>query len=220
MLAGPELKAVHPLGKSPVVVVEPEAADAGANTGAPNKLVIAETACIVEYLCEYWGKDMVPPRYRPGSEGRVGGESEEWVRYNYFMQYAEGSLMGYLVMVLVAHSMAFSFPPPPSPMPLLPCCFPSTKMSMLIPTPPRHPQRSGALLHQARHARRRLEARRDLHRAQPHGALCLYRVAARHIGRAVPVRREAHRRRRLNGLPARVCEGARARVRGKVSAHL
>jgi glutathione S-transferase len=34
----------------------------------------------------------------PGSEGKVGGETEEWMRYRYFMHYVEGSLMPFLVM--------------------------------------------------------------------------------------------------------------------------
>src|SRR5919199_4259626 len=42
MLAPPELKAVHPLGKSPVIE------DTGANGG----IVVAETGAIVEYLVD------------------------------------------------------------------------------------------------------------------------------------------------------------------------
>jgi glutathione S-transferase len=34
-----------------------------------------------------------PQRYTPGSEGKVGGETEEWMRYRYFMHYVEGSLI-------------------------------------------------------------------------------------------------------------------------------
>jgi glutathione S-transferase len=43
-LAPPELKQVHPLGKSPVITVE--------IPGRDKSLVLAESAAIVEYLCE------------------------------------------------------------------------------------------------------------------------------------------------------------------------
>lgn len=43
-LAPPELKKVHPLGKSPVITVE--------TPGRSQPLVLAESAAIVEYLCE------------------------------------------------------------------------------------------------------------------------------------------------------------------------
>ncbi len=37
-------------------------------------------------------------------EGEVGGETESWVRYRYYMHYAEGSLMPYLVIALLLSS--------------------------------------------------------------------------------------------------------------------
>jgi hypothetical protein len=43
-LAPPELKQVHPLGKSPVITIE--------TPGRSEPLVLAESAAIVEYLCE------------------------------------------------------------------------------------------------------------------------------------------------------------------------
>jgi len=77
MLAPPELKAVHPLGKSPVI------SDAG--------VVIAETGAIIEHLVERHGNGrLMPP---PGSE--------EHRRYRYWLHYAEGSLMPLLVMKLI-----------------------------------------------------------------------------------------------------------------------
>jgi len=92
MRAPKELKDVHPLGKSPVISVQgPE--------GPPR--VIAETGLIVEYLIDHFGKGMEPMRYPPGKEGQVGGETEEWLRNRYFMHYAEGTLMPFLVMTLV-----------------------------------------------------------------------------------------------------------------------
>ena len=82
-LAPPELKAVHPLGKSPVIT------DDGR--------VVAESAVIIEYIAETHGASaggelagLVPAR----------GSPEDW-QCRYFMHYAEGSLMNWLVMKLV-----------------------------------------------------------------------------------------------------------------------
>ncbi|KAL4891583.1 glutathione S-transferase [Aspergillus ambiguus] len=98
MLAPPELKKIHPLGKSPVLTVETP------NTTKP--LVLAESAAIVEYLCDHFGGDkLVPRRYPAGQEGQIGAESEEWMRYRYFMHYAEGTLMPFLVMQLVMDTL-------------------------------------------------------------------------------------------------------------------
>ncbi len=82
MLAPPELKSVHPLGKSPVIT------DDGAT--------IAESGAIVEYLVERYGNGRLRPA--AGTPARL--------RYNYWMHYAEGSLMPLLVMKLI-----FSFLP-------------------------------------------------------------------------------------------------------------
>ncbi|KAJ5343722.1 glutathione S-transferase Gtt1 [Penicillium brevicompactum] len=99
-LAPAELKEVHPLGKSPVVTIEAP--------GAAKPLVLAESGAIVEYLVDHFSSarpSLVPQRYTPGSEGKVGGETEEWMRYRYFMHYTEGSLMPFLVMTLVNDSI-------------------------------------------------------------------------------------------------------------------
>ena len=76
MLAPPELRRVHPLGKSPVI-------EDGAD-------VIAETGAIVEYLVEK-------------ADGRFGPPSrpEDALRYHHFLHYAEGSLMPPLFVNLV-----------------------------------------------------------------------------------------------------------------------
>ena len=77
MQAPPELKAVHPLGKSPVIT------DDG--------VTMAESGAILEYLVQKYGNGrFVPP---PGGE--------EWRRYTYFMHYAEGSLMPVLLLKLL-----------------------------------------------------------------------------------------------------------------------
>ena len=76
MLAPPELKAVHPLGKSPVIE------DDGA--------VIAETGAIVEHLVAR-------------GDGRFGpgGHRDSVSRYRFYLHYAEGSVMPPLLVKLV-----------------------------------------------------------------------------------------------------------------------
>eukprot|EP01035_Chromulina_nebulosa_P060756 gene60755-biopygen44041 len=75
---GPEtLKAVHPLGKSPVIE------DKGK--------VIAESGAIMEYLVGTYG----------GESLRPGEGTDERLRYIYWMHYAEGSAMPLLVMKLI-----------------------------------------------------------------------------------------------------------------------
>ncbi len=77
MLAPPELRQVHPLGKSPVIT-----------DGA---VTLAESGAILEYLVEqYGGERLAPARGAP-----------ERVRYTYWMHYAEGSLMPPLLLKLV-----------------------------------------------------------------------------------------------------------------------
>jgi glutathione S-transferase len=101
-LAPAELKKVHQLGKSPVITIE--------TPGADKPLVLAESAAIVEYLCDHFGSarpTLVPERYQAGREGQVGGEREEWMRYRYFMHYVEGTLMPFLVMALVNDSKSY-----------------------------------------------------------------------------------------------------------------
>ncbi len=75
LLAPPELKAVHPLGKAPVIEDEGRA--------------IAETGAIVEHLVEKAGA-LGPPPDRDGA-----------LRYRFFLHYAEGSLMPPLLVKLV-----------------------------------------------------------------------------------------------------------------------
>ena len=92
-LAPPELKEVHPLGKAPIITVESDS--------TPTPLVFAESGLIIEYLIDHFGSWLAPKRYQVGKDGQVGGETEEWIRYRYFMHYAEGSLMPYLVITLI-----------------------------------------------------------------------------------------------------------------------
>ncbi|KAL2135267.1 hypothetical protein VTI74DRAFT_9147 [Chaetomium olivicolor] len=92
MLAPPELKKVHPLGKSPVITITAP--------GASEDIVLAETGFIVKYLCDHFssGKTLVPQRWKDGREGKVGGETEEWMRYEYLLHYIEGSFMPTVVL--------------------------------------------------------------------------------------------------------------------------
>jgi glutathione S-transferase len=77
MLAPAELRAVHPLGKSPVI--------------SDGELTIAESGAIVEYLAEkYSGGRLVP-----------AAGSAERLRYTYWMHFAEGSAMSPLLLKLV-----------------------------------------------------------------------------------------------------------------------
>ncbi|MES2045316.1 MAG: glutathione S-transferase [Pseudomonadota bacterium] len=78
MLAPPELKRVHPLGKSPVI----EDSDDGR--------IVAETGAIVEYLVEK-------------ADGRLGAPAhrDDALRYRFWLHYAEGSLMPPLLIKLV-----------------------------------------------------------------------------------------------------------------------
>lgn len=95
MLAPPELAKVHPLGKSPVVTVT--APD------STQSVVLAESGFIFQYLCDHFaqGKSLVPRRWKDGQENKVLGETEAWMRYQYLLNYVEGSLMPNLVMFLV-----------------------------------------------------------------------------------------------------------------------
>ena len=80
MLAPPELKRVHPLGKAPVIEHEGR--------------VVAETGAIVEYLVELGG-------------GRLGapGNRDAALRYRHFLHYAEGSMMPPLLALLIVGRM-------------------------------------------------------------------------------------------------------------------
>lgn len=97
MQADQELKKIHPLGKSPVISVETP------DTSKP--IVLAESGAIVEFLSDHFGAWLIPKRYDDGKEGQIGGESESWQRYRFFMHYAEGSLMSLILVALVTNSM-------------------------------------------------------------------------------------------------------------------
>ena len=77
MLAPPELLAVHPLGKSPVIV--------------DGEATVAESGAIIEYLIDRYGAGRLIP---------AAGTAER-LRYTYWLHYAEGSAMPPLLLKLV-----------------------------------------------------------------------------------------------------------------------
>ena len=98
MFAPPELEKIHPLGKSPIISLTPE--------GAQKPIILAESGFITQYLTENSpeGGKLMPQKWREGCENTFGGETEEWLRYQYYLHYCEGSLMPFLVMALVVGS--------------------------------------------------------------------------------------------------------------------
>ena len=76
LLAPDRLKQVHPLGKSPLLEKE--------------GVVLAESGAIIQYLCENHGPEWIPP---------VG--SRAYQDYQYWLHFAEGSLMPPMLLKLV-----------------------------------------------------------------------------------------------------------------------
>ncbi|PCI87739.1 MAG: glutathione S-transferase [Hyphomicrobiales bacterium] len=85
-LAMDDLKAIHPLGKSPVIT--------------DGKLVLAETAAILQYIVERYGKGKL--------SAALG--SPEQIKQNYWLHAAEGSFMPYLVTDLLTSRIASKSP--------------------------------------------------------------------------------------------------------------
>ena len=81
MLAPPELSAIHPLGKSPVLT--------------DGNLTLAESGAIVEYLVEMYGNAESCATLSP-EHGTT-----DYLRYRYWLHYAEGSMMPPLLLKLV-----------------------------------------------------------------------------------------------------------------------
>lgn len=77
LLAPPELRKVHPLGKSPVIT-----------DGA---LTLAESGAIIEYLVTRYGAGRLAPR----------ADSPGWPSYLYWLHYAEGSAMPPMLVKLI-----------------------------------------------------------------------------------------------------------------------
>ncbi|PSN74179.1 glutathione transferase [Corynespora cassiicola Philippines] len=96
-LAPAELKEIHPLGKSPVIGVKP--------AGAEKEIIVAESATIIEFLADHFGKNLIPAQYPEGKDGVLGAETEEWTRYRYLMHYAEGSFMTIFINSIVVNAI-------------------------------------------------------------------------------------------------------------------
>lgn len=77
MLAPPELRAVHPLGKSPVI--------------QDGDTIVAESGAIIDYLVGRYGNGRLEP----------APDTPERLCYTYFLHYAEGSAMPPLLLKLV-----------------------------------------------------------------------------------------------------------------------
>lgn len=77
LLAPPSLRAIHPLGKSPVVT--------------DGDLLLAESGAIVETVIEHYGNGRLAPA--------LG--TPERLRFRYWLHYAEGSAMPPLLLKLV-----------------------------------------------------------------------------------------------------------------------
>lgn len=55
----------------------------------------------MDYLCDHFGPSMVPRRYPEGHEGVLGGETDEWMRHKFLMDYAEGSFFTPLLVSVI-----------------------------------------------------------------------------------------------------------------------
>jgi len=77
MLAPPELKKIHALGKSPIIT--------------DGEVCIAESAAIVEYLIETYGNGKLVPKLA----------SSDHLKYREKMHYAEGSIMPFMLLTLI-----------------------------------------------------------------------------------------------------------------------
>jgi glutathione S-transferase len=82
MLAPPELRAVHPLGKSPVIT--------------DGELTLAESSLIIQYLGDRYGAgQLIPPHGTPAR-----------LRADYWLAYSEGSAMTPLLLKLIFGQVA------------------------------------------------------------------------------------------------------------------
>jgi glutathione S-transferase len=86
LLAPASLRAIHPLGKSPVIT--------------DGDATLAESGAILEYLVDTYAKGKLSPP--PGTPAHR--------EYRYFLHYAEGSLMPFLVMRLVFNKIKTDAP--------------------------------------------------------------------------------------------------------------
>ncbi len=81
-LAPPEMKKIHPLGKSPII--------------ENNGKIIAETGAMIDYLLDHYGEG----RLRPATG------TDDFERYRYWLHYSEGSVFPPLLLRLILMRMA------------------------------------------------------------------------------------------------------------------
>ena len=110
MLAPPSLRAIHPLGKSPVIT--------------DGDATLAESGAILEYLVETYGKPVSDPAAAPATTPDPAAAAPRdpaplvaptpgtpaFRLYRYFLHYAEGSLMPLLLMKLVFNKVKTDAP--------------------------------------------------------------------------------------------------------------
>jgi glutathione S-transferase len=90
MLAPPELRAVHPLGKSPVIT----------DDSAPGGVTLAESGAIVEHLADRYGAGKLAPAFG----------SAERLRYLYWLHFAEGTAQPPLLLKLLFDRIKYKAP--------------------------------------------------------------------------------------------------------------
>jgi len=90
MLAPPELRAVHPLGKSPVITYN----------GGDGEVTLAESGAIIEHLADRYGAGKLAPAFG----------SPERVRYIYWLHFAEGSAQPPFLLKLLFDRVKSSAP--------------------------------------------------------------------------------------------------------------
>jgi glutathione S-transferase len=90
MLAPSSLRAVHPLGKAPILV--------------DGDLTLVESGAILEYLVDKYG----------GGSFKPANGTREFLRYSFWMHFAEGSAMTPLLLSLIFRKISN----PPLPLPI------------------------------------------------------------------------------------------------------
>jgi glutathione S-transferase len=80
------LKAIHPLGLSPVIT--------------DGDVTVAESGAIIEYVLYKYGANRLKPE--------IG--SDNWIQFNYWMHFAEGTLMPMLFLQLVLANIVYHTP--------------------------------------------------------------------------------------------------------------
>ena len=80
------LKAIHPLGLSPVIT--------------DGEITVAESGAIIEYILYKYGQNRLKPE--------LG--TADWLQFNYWMHFAEGTLMPMLFLKLVLANIVYHTP--------------------------------------------------------------------------------------------------------------